>query len=167
MMLPARRRRGFISMLTFVLLVIMGIIGVTYWLASRLTTDQIVRESLRIKARNLAQAGIEKVRVNIMNQYTLGIFDVSYPGKYNRGRTDQEYAVDFGPGDGCYKVESVKPYEMPGSGKKASGLDYVKNRVKIGVYDIWDVTVVGEVPGTGISARMRTLVKVIRSQVQY
>ncbi len=152
-------------MVAFILLVVMAVIGVSYWSVSRLTTDQIVKESHRIKARNLAQAGVEKVRINMLNQYTMGNFDLSYPGKFNKDGTDKEYAIDFG--DGRYRVESVTPWKLPKTNQKAFGLDYYKNRVKIGIYDIWEVTVTGEVPGSGIQARIRTLIKVVRSTIQY
>lgn len=159
------RRRGFISMVAFILLVLMGIIGLAYWSTSRIATDQILKESHRIKARNLAQAAVEKVRIHIVNQYTMGNFDVTYPGKFNRDRIDQEFKREFG--DGTYWVESVKPWTLPGTSQTVQNLDYYKNRIKVGVFDIWEVVAIGEVPGSGIRARIRSLVKVVRMKVQY
>ena len=160
-------KRGFIAMISFILLLILGIMGVGYWSVSRLSTDMIVKEAHRIKARNLAQAGVEKVMVNIMNQYRLGSFDMEYPGsnKFVRERLDKEYEMDFG--DGRYKVELVEPYVLPGSNSGIRNQQYYKNKVSIGVYDVWRIVVVGEIPQSRTLARVETLVKVIRNTVQY
>ena len=160
----ASARRGFIAILSFILLLILATFGIAYWTASRLSTDQIFKEAHRIKARALAQAGIEKVQINLLNQYRLGNTDVSYaPGMFTTQRIDKEYNMDFG--DGRYQVESVKPY-APGE-KVFFNLPYVKNRVPIGSYDIWRVVVIGEVPQSAVRARVETLIKVIRNNVVY
>lgn len=152
-------------MFSMVLLMIMGVFGVSYWTVSRYSTDQILKEAHRIKARNLAQAGIETVLVNIRNQYNMGSYELEFPGKFSKKGTEQEYNKDFG--DGLYRVESVQIYTPPGSDKKMFRVPYFKNRVNIGQYDIWQIVAVGEIPQTKTQARVETLVKVIRKTVQY
>lgn len=158
-------RAGFIAFYAFIMLLILGIFGISYWLVSRMTTDMIFKEACRIRARNFAQAGVEKVLINILNQYRLGNAKLDYPGKYTVERIDKEYNVEFG--DGRYRVELVKPYVLPGSFKEMFGVPYYKNQVLIGFYDVWQVVVVGEVPDANITARVETLVKVIRNFVHY
>jgi hypothetical protein len=161
----ARGRKGFIAFYSFILLLILGIFGIGYWATSRMTTDMILKEAHRIRARNFAQAGIEKVLVNIMNQYRLGNHNLEYPGKMKMDRIDKEYNVEFG--DGRYAVETVERHTPPGSDKMMYALPYFKNQVLTGYYDVWRVVVVGEVPDTHTKARVETLVKIIRNFVQY
>ena len=162
-----RSRSGFIAMYAFVLLLILAILGLSYWAVSRTATDMLIREAWKIKARNYAQAGIEKVKVNIMNQYlVMGVSDVTYyPGKFSHDRYDKEYNREFG--DGAYSVESIKPYKIPESDKDMKRLPYYKNGVLIGFYDVWEVVAVGTVKSLGVSARMTTLVKVIHKITDY
>lgn len=158
-------KRGFIAFYSFILLIILGIFGISYWGVSRLSTSAIVQEAGRIRARNLAQAGVEKVMINIINQYRLGNQNLTYPGKFSRGRTDKEYNVEFG--DGAYRVESVQPYSMPGNSKVMTQVPYYQRQTVIGTYDVWKVVVVGEVPDGSARARVETLLKVIRQFARY
>ncbi|HEY9069861.1 MAG TPA: hypothetical protein VIV61_06355 [Candidatus Ozemobacteraceae bacterium] len=162
---PTGARRGFIAFYSFILLLILGIFGISYWAVSRLSTSAIVQEAGRIRARNLAQAGVEKVMINILNQYRLGNHNLTYPGKFSKERTDKEYNVEFG--DGMYRVESVQPYTMPGSSKIMTAVPYIQRQTVTGTYDVWKVVVVGEVSEGGIRARVETLVKVIRQFARY
>jgi len=157
-------KRGFIAFYSFILLLILAIFGISYWAVSRLSTSAIVQEAGRIRARSLAQAGVEKVMINIVNQYRLGNRNLEYPGKFSRDRTDKEYNVEFG--DGSYRVESVQPYSMPGSSKVMKQVPYYQRQTVIGTYDIWKVVVVGEVP-EGAQARVETLLKIIRQYARY
>jgi hypothetical protein len=158
-------RRGFVAMFSFVILLIGAIFGFTYWNISRLSTDQIVKEAHRIKARNLAQAGIEKVMINTMNQYQMGNMNLDYPTKFTTNVFQKEYERELG--DGKYKVELVKIYTPPGTDKPLSNVPYHKNRVLIGFYDVWQVVVIGEVAESKVTARVETLIKIIRRSVQY
>ncbi|MBF0407214.1 MAG: hypothetical protein HQM10_07665 [Candidatus Riflebacteria bacterium] len=155
---------AFISVVSLILLLILAVLGLFYWSVSRMSTDMIMKEAHRIKARALAQAGVEKVLVNIMNQYRFGNFDVSYtPGKFTVSGTDKEYSIDFG--EGRYSVDSVAPYSV--DEKKFQNIPYFKNKVQIGYYDIWQIKSTGEVKQTSTKARINTLLKVIRTGVQY
>jgi hypothetical protein len=158
-------RKGFVAMTALVILSILAILGFSYWSVSRQSTDQILKEAHRIKARNFAQAGVEKVMINIANQYNMGFFDLDFPSKFTKKGTEKEYAVDFG--DGRYQVESVQVFVPPGTEKKMFGVPYYKNRVLIGFYDIWKITVAGEVYATKVTARVETLIKIIRKTVDY
>lgn len=160
------QRRGFVAMLSLVLLIILGIFGIAYWLSSRLTTDQILREAQRIQARNFAQAAVEKVKVNIMNQYRLGNRNMDYPtGSFVADRIDREYSRTFA--EGGYRVESVKPYSPPGSDLRMQNQRYFKNRIPVGYYDVWEIKAIGWAGNKSVEAHIDTLVKVIRTTIQY
>ncbi len=157
------RRSGFVAMVSLILLVIFGILGVAYWLSSRLTTDMIFAESQRIKARNFAQAALEKVKINIVNQYNMNNHDLDYPPRFTNDRVSKEYNMEFA--DGEYKVVSVRPYEE--GGRRFYNVGHHSKGVKIGNYDIWEVTTRGVAKATGINAELRALVKIYRDYVVY
>ncbi|MBF0499983.1 MAG: hypothetical protein HQM09_07610 [Candidatus Riflebacteria bacterium] len=161
--LKTNDRRGFIAVLALILLIVLGIFGLSYWTYSRFSTDQIVKEAHRIKARALAQAGLEKVMINIMNQYRMGNYDLSYSPGITKDRIDEEYRKDFG--DGFYRVDDVRPYTA--NNHDYVNQPYLKNNIPIGKYDIWKITVIGEIPQTSVRATVESLVKVIRLNVNY
>lgn len=156
-------RRGFIAMIALILLVIFAILGVAYWLSSRLTTDMIFAESQRIKARNFAQAAVEKVKINICNQYNMNNHNLEYPTKYTTDRIDKEYNMQFA--DGEYRVISVNPLEE--GGRTYYNVPHYHKGVMIGHYDIWEVKVNGVAKATGITADMRALIKIYRDYIVY
>jgi hypothetical protein len=159
----AGSRCGFISMIALILLVIFAILGVAYWLSSRLTTDMIFTESQRIKARNFAQAAVEKVKINISNQYAMNNHNLDYPAKFTVDRIDKEYNMEFA--DGEYRVISVRPYEE--GGRRYYNVVHLHKGVAVGSYDIWEVIVNGKAKATGMIAEIRSLIKVYRNQVVY
>ena len=65
--MKSNKRSGFIAFVCMFLLVVFGLMGIAYWFNSRMNTDMFYMESLRIKAKNYAQAGIETVKINIRN----------------------------------------------------------------------------------------------------
>jgi hypothetical protein len=158
-----RTNNGFIAMISLILLLIFGILGISYWMSSRLTTDMILTEAHRIKARNFAQAAIEKVKINIVNQYSMNNHDLNYPSGIIKDRVDEEYNKSFP--DGEYKVVSVKPYEY--ANLTYYNVPHYQNGVMIGHYDIWEVEATGMVKSTGVQARKKTLVKIYRDYVVY
>ena len=150
-------------MVALVMLILFGIYGVSYWFASRMSTDMIVKEAHRIKARSFAQAGVEKVKINIINQYNMGNHNLEYPSKIVKTRTDKEYKMKFS--DGEYRVVSVKPYEL--SNKSFYNVPHYVKGVVIGRYDIWEIISAGKVKSSGVEAEITTLVKVYRDYVSY
>ena len=156
-------RHGFVAMMSLILLVIFAILGVAYWLSSRLTTDMIFAESQRIKARNFAQAALEKVKINIANQYNMNNHDLEYPPRYTSDRVSKEYNIQFA--DGEFKVVSVRPYEE--GGRRFYNVAHLSKGVKVGNYDIWEVTTHGVAKATGITAELRALIKIYRDHVVY
>lgn len=156
-------RQGFIAMVALILLIIFGILGIFYWLSSRLSTDMILNEAHRIKARSFAQAAIEKVKINICNQYNMNNHDLNYPSKYTKDTIDKEYNKAFA--DGEYRVLSVKPYEN--SNMTYYNVPHYQKGVMIGHYDIWEVTAAGKVFQTEVEAEMTTLIKIYRDFVTY
>jgi len=161
--LNCRPRQGFIAMTALIMLVIFGVLGVAYWLSSRLSTDMILVESQRIKARNFAQAAIEKVKINICNQYNMNNHNLAYPAKFTTDRVDKEYNMVFA--DGEYRVMSVKPYED--GNRTYYNVAHHSKGVLVGNYDIWEVVARGIAKPTGMTAEMRTLVKVFRDHIVY
>lgn len=156
-------REGFIAMTSLIMLVIFGIFGVAYWLSSRLSTDMILVESQRIKARNFAQAAVEKVKINICNQYNMNNHNLDYPAKYTSDRIDKEYNMSFS--DGEFKVESVKAYE-DGNRTYANVPHHAKG-VLVGSYDIWEIKARGIAKPTGVVAEIRSLIKIYRDHIVY
>ncbi len=152
-------------MIALVLLAIFGIMGTSYWLTSRVSTDMIVREAHRIKARALAQAAVEKVKINIINHYSSGDHNLEYPSKFVKDRTDKEYNIEFP--DGSFSVLSVKPYDSPTSNRSFYNVPHKQKGVIIGRYDIWEVVTSGKVKATGITAEITSLIKVYRDYVSY
>lgn len=156
-------KSGFIAMTALIMLLIFAILGVAYWLSSRLSTDMILTESHRIKARSFAQAAIEKVKINVCNQYNMNNHNLEYPAKYGSDRVDKEYNMAFA--DGEYRVVSVKPYED--GNKTYYNVPHNSKGFMVGNYDIWEVKARGIVKPTGITAEMRTLVKIYRDHLVY
>lgn len=156
-------RRGFIAMIAFILLIIFSILGMSYWMSSRLSTDMILAEAHRIKARNFAQAAIEKVKINIVNQYAMNNHDLNYPSGIVKDRIDKEYNMEFP--DGEFRVVSVAPYEH--SNMTYYNVPHYQKGVMIGHYDIWEVTAIGKVKPTDIQAEIKTLIKIYRDYVTY
>lgn len=156
-------KRGFVAMVALILLVIFAILGVAYWMSSRATTDMIFAESQRIKARNFAQAALEKVKINIVNQYAMNNHDLEFPPNYTNDQVSKEYNIAFA--DGEYKVVSVRPYEE--GGRRFYNVAHHSKGVKIGYYDIWEVNTHGVAKATGITAELRALIKIYRDFVVY
>jgi hypothetical protein len=160
---PQNSKRGFIAMVALILLIIFGIMGVSYWMSSRMTTSLILNEAHRIKARNFAQAAAEKVKINLCNQYNMNNHNLNYPSEYTKDRTDKEYNREFA--DGQYKVLSVQPHEA--DNMTYYNVPHYQKGVVIGHYDIWSVKTYGQVKSTGIEAEMTTLIKIYRDYVSY
>jgi hypothetical protein len=156
-------RSGFIAITSLIMLVIFAILGVAYWLSSRLSTDMIHVESQRIKARNFAQAAIEKVKINICNQYNMNNHNLDYPSKYTSDRIDKEYNMTFS--DGEFRVVSVAAYED--GNRRYSNVPHYLKGVLVGSYDIWEIKTRGIAKPTGLVAEMRSLVKVYRDHIVY
>lgn len=150
-------------MTALIMLLIFGILGVSYWLSSRLSTDMILTEAHRIKARNFAQAAIEKVKINICNQYNMNNHNLEYPSKYSTDRIDKEYNMTFA--DGEYEVVSVKPYEE--ANRTFYNVPHYSKGIRVGNYDIWEVVTRGLVKPTGVTAETRALIKVYRDHSVY
>lgn len=160
----ARVQKGFIALLSVCMLLIFAIIGFAYWFSSRLTTDMIANEAFRIKARNFAQAAVEKVKIHIVNEYSRNNYDLNFSGSnYSSDSIGirREYAREFS--DGKYAVVSVKPYQE-GIAKYFNAPHFRKG-IKVGYYDIWEVVTEGE--ASGIKAIKTSYIKVYRDFINY
>lgn len=156
-----KKRSGFVAMTSLVMLILFGILGVAYWFSSRQNTDMVFAEAQRIKARNFAQAAVEKVKMNIVNQYRMNNFRLEYPK--NDVRTNKEYNMKFDKGE--YRVISVRPYSL--GSMKYYNIPYEVNGDSVGRYDIWEVVTQGISKPTRIIAEIHVLIKTYRYHIVY
>ena len=98
-----RKKRGFIAFVTLFLLAIFALMGFAYWFSSRTSTDLLFIEAQRFKARNYAQAGIERARIYMCNVLQL---TKNSDMRTNFNKKDFEKSFE----DGGYRVTSIKPF---------------------------------------------------------
>jgi hypothetical protein len=155
-----KHNSGFIAVVSLMLIVLFGIFGVMYWFSSKSNAELIMFESDRIKARNYAMAGIEKVKIHLFNQYNQG----NKKPEYKEGadsRLDKEYNIKFG--DGSYKVTKVSPL---GDGVgEWYGRPHFSRGLAIGFYDLWEIVCEGTVEKTRITAEVTAVVKIYRDDM--
>ena len=154
-----KKRSGFIAFVTLFLLAIFGLMGIAYWFNSRMNTDMLWVESHRLRARNFAQAGIEKVKIHMCNVCQRSDkFDMRL-----KNFKEAEFNKEFE--DGGYRVKSIQPLTI-------GGVEYlnVKHTVKgrvIGEFDVWEVTVEGYTKKTGSKVEIKTTLRVFRDNIVY
>ncbi len=154
-----KRRSGFIAFITLFLLAIFGLMGIAYWYSSRMNTDMLWVESHRLRARNFAQAGVEKVKIHMCNVCQRSENSDMRLENYNPVEFNKEFE------DGGYRVKSIKPLTV-------DGVEYlnVKHVVKgraIGEFDVWEVTVEGYTKKTKTLVEIKTILRVFRDNVVY
>jgi hypothetical protein len=154
-----KRRKGFIAFITLFLLAIFGLIGIAYWYSSRMNTDMLYTESLRLKARNYAQAGIEKVKIHMCNVCQRN-HDYDMAKNSNQSK---EYKKEFE--DGGYRVVSIKPFYFEGQEYK-NVQHFVKGRL-IGQFDVWEVTVEGYTKKNKIVVEIKNIIRLYHDSVVY
>lgn len=156
------KKAGFIALVSLLMLVIFAILGISYWLSSRLTTDLIVTEAYRVKARNLAQSALEKVKINIANQYHRNNFNMTYSsGAFTRDDADEMYNTNYD--NMSMSVISINRYEL--DGRVFFQVPHYRDGIKIGYYDIWEIKTRGQF--SNVSVNKTSLIKVYRDYVQY
>ena len=155
-----KHNSGFIAVVSLMLIVLFGIFGVMYWFSSKSNAEIIMFESDRIKARNYAMAGIEKVKIHLFNQYNLGEKRPEYKEKSN-SRLDAEYNIKFD--EGTYKVTKVSPL---GDGVgEWYGRPHFSRGLAIGFYDLWEIVCEGKVEKSGITAEVTAVIKIYRDDL--
>lgn len=154
-----KKRSGFIAFITLFLLIIFGLIGIAYWYSSRMNRDMLFDEALRLKARNYAQAGIEKVKIHMCNvcQRT-NKYDMS-----TKNNNSKEFTKDFG--DGGYRVISIEPFTYEGNVYK-NVKHFVKGRL-MGEFDVWEVTVEGYTKKHNIVVETKNIIRLYHDSVVY
>ncbi len=151
------RKKGFIAFVVLFLLVIFALMGIAYTYSSRMNTDILYVESQRIKARNYAQAGIEKVKISMCNIcQKRGTQDMSIiQGK----PYDKEFE------DGGYRIVSVKPFYLKGKVFKDIPHE-VKGRI-IGKMNVWEVTVEGYTKNSKTVVELKTILRIYHDNIVY
>lgn len=154
-----RRKSGFIAFVCLFLLVIFALMGIAYWYSSRMNTDMFYMESLRIKAKNYAQAGIETVKINVRNNIKFEKnFDMDLATNNHK-----DYKKEFE--DGGFRVISIKPLVV-------NGLEYrnqphfVKGRLT-GSFDAWSVKVEGYIKKPSVVVELDTIIRVFHENAVY
>ena len=154
-----KKRSGFIAFITLFLLAIFGLMGIAYWFNSRMNTDMLWVESQRLKARNYAQAGIEKVKIHMCNVCQRAEKTDMRLKEYNPAEFNKEFE------DGGYRVKSIDVLKLDGA-EYMNVKHVVKGRV-IGQFDVWEVTVEGYTKKSGNVVEIKTILRVFRDNVVY
>lgn len=154
-----KNRKGFIAFVVMFLLVVFGLMGISYWYTSRMSTDMLYVESQRLKARNYAQAGIEKVKLNMCNM-------CQRTNKYDmrlKASKAKDFSKDFN--DGGYRVVSIEPFSV-GNKEYLNVKHMVKGRL-IGEFDVWEVTVEGYTKNPKTVVEIKHIIRVYRDSIVY
>ncbi|MFC1744944.1 hypothetical protein ACFL35_13210 [Candidatus Riflebacteria bacterium] len=163
------RKKAFIIPLIAFFLFLLIIFGTLFYRNAQFQGSSIFRESEKIKARNLAQAGLEKAMVYIQRKYSYGEYDVKYPtGKFVTDAFDKEMDREI-EGVGRYRILSVQPFSYSDGHYNLTdytNIPYVKNKKIIGRYDVWEVRSEG-ITVHKVGATLRTLIKIIRHEIVY
>lgn len=159
MIAKRRKKSGFIAFVCLFLLVIFGLMGIAYWYSSRMNTDMFYMESLRIKAKNYAQAGVETVKINIRNNIK---FDKNYDMNLATNK-HKDYEKVFE--DGGFRVTSIKPLEIDGI-EYRNRMHFVRGRAT-GAFDVWVITVEGYTKKPSVVVELKTTVRVFHEYAVY
>ena len=154
-----RRKSGFIAFVCLFLLVIFALMGIAYWYSSRMNTDMFYMESLRIKAKNYAQAGIETVKINIRNNIK---FDKNFDMTLETNN-HKDYKKEFE--DGGFRVISIKPLESDGI-EFRSKPHFVKGRLT-GYFDVWSIKVEGYTKKPSVVVEQDAIIRVFHENAVY
>ncbi len=159
MMYNKRRRKGFIAFVTLFLLAIFGLMGIAYWFSSRMNTDMLWVESQRLRARNFAQAGIEKARLHICNVCQRSDKYDMRKSSYNKEEFEKKFE------DGGYRITGIEPFKY--EGKEYLNVDHVVKGRVIGKFDVWEITSEGYTTKTKQVVEIKTIIRVFRDNVVY
>lgn len=154
-----KRRSGFIAFVTLFLLAIFGLMGIAYWYSSRMNTDMLWVESHRLRARNFAQAGIEKVKIHMCNVCQRGEKTDMRLKEYNPEEFNKEFE------DGGYRVKSIEIFKY--DGQEYNNVKHVVKGRVIGEFDVWEVTVEGYTKKAKTVVEIKTILRVYRDNVVY
>lgn len=158
-----KQNSGFIAVISLMLISLFSVFGVIYWFSSKSNTEIIMFEGDRIKARNFAMAGVEKVKIHLFNQYKVGNVRPDYI-KGKDSRLDSEYNIKFDEGE--YQIIKVAPLST-GVGEWHGMSHHGVGRRVIGNYDLWEVISEGKITKTGITAEANVILKVYRDNLIY
>ena len=153
------KRKGFIAFVVMFMLVIFALMGIAYWASSRASTDTLYMESQRLKARNYAQAGIEKVKLNMCNMcQRTNKFDMRMSSS-QKNKMSKEFE------DGGYRIVSIQPF-AEGNTEFKNVKHIVKGRV-IGEFDVWEVVVEGYTTKTKTCVEIKHIIRIYRDNIVY
>lgn len=153
------KRKGFIAFVTMFLLVIFALMGIAYWYSSRMNTDMLYVESQRLKARNYAQAGIEKAKICMCNL-------LQKTNNYNMDSnaiSNNDKSKEFE--DGGYRIVSIKPFTV--DNQRYLNVNHVVKGRQIGHFDVWEVTVEGYTKNTKTAVEIKHIIRIYRDFIVY
>lgn len=164
-------RRGDSAMIEIIVIMVFSVLlmaGAIYLRYSMQSVDEILVQSHRIKARNLAYAAYQKALLTLKRQYASGKTSWLYPEQKVAPADQMERAL----GGGNYKllkVEIVKELKTPYEtiNRTFHNAQYVIGDAQYGKYDVYRITSMGEVPESKTRVKLTSLVKVIREKVRY
>lgn len=157
--MTSKNKSGFIEIVCLILLVLFEFMGIAYLHSSKMNTDTFYMESLRIKAKNYAQAGVETVKINIRNNIKVRKnYDMDSDTNYHK-----DYKKEFE--DGGYRVISIKPLVVDGV-EIRNRLHKVNGKV-IGSFDAWDVRVEGYTKKQKVVVELQSVMRVFHEKVIY
>lgn len=169
-------RGGFIEVMVVLILAVSLAVGSVYLKYSVQTFDGTIVAAHRIKARNLANAAFQKVLVTLKRRYAKGQYSWKYPGQNDVPDNQLNMAL----GDGRYgvvKVEVINSLNTPegvirkvDSNKRETpykDINYRVGNADYGLYDIYRIETMGEIPASRTRVKMTSMVKMIREHVRY
>ena len=180
MMIVMRERdRGISIILALFGIAMLAAFGTIFFNISLNRRYEAFQESDRLRAAELASAGLEKALVIMWDQHIRGNFTWRYPaqgtlavpveelsGTIKPMATDDKQSVPFGK----YRIIEVASYFLK-QGDTLIGpyesLPYKLHGVHLGRYDILKIVTEGTIFRTNISVRLTSLVKVVRQDVLY
>ena len=160
-----KRRAGLGPLILAMIVTAIGmILGVSHFGAARALRRTGYQQADYLKARYLAQAGLQKALVVLKREHQAGYYGWSYPeqrhGKYV---PYQEFAGDLN--DGQFEVLRVEPVVLDAAERSPRPLanrEYRLHGRPAGNYDVFRVEALGTSPGGRQRVKVSAMVKLVR-----
>ena len=133
--------------------------GIAYWFNSKSNTDMLYVESQRFKARNYAQAGIEKAKICMCNL-------LQHSKSYDMDKSalsDKDKRQEFE--DGGYRITKIEPFRL--NGKTYRNVPHLVKGKQIGNFDVWEITVEGYTKKIKTIVEIKHVIRVYRDYIVY
>lgn len=172
-----RDRSGISIILTILIFFSLFAFGIIFLNLSTRSRDEAVWESARMKAKELANAGLNKAIMLLKHQHEKGNSFWRYPKQGNLSVSEKELKVKVYSDNekqdlyGEYEILEVTGYLYRKNIHTLIGpyenICYLRNGRKLGHYDILKIVTEGRVKKPDINCRLESIVKVIRQDVIY